>query len=66
MLYSKHKTSNQCWFNVRPALETMDQHYNNIGIVLEFSEWSAKQPKESRGDCWPRALKSQKAVTAYS
>ena len=26
----RHKTLNQCWFNVGPASQTVDEHYTNI------------------------------------
>ena len=32
--HSKHKTLNQCWFNVGPASQTMGQHSPIIGFVL--------------------------------
>ena len=32
------QTLNQCWFNVGPASQTVDQHETNIGSIGPF-EW---------------------------
>ena len=45
---SKHETSSQCWFNVGPASQTVDQHKTKIGSMSHLC-WSTDPNTFHRG-----------------